>query len=128
MSSLMNFSYLWARKDTIWRPIESWYFCNYIWEAFSSLVVTGALLRKADTEVGLYMNVYHVRHHFGVICKEISILLFNWSTSSVQKYRREKVWETRNVYSNNFKETSIKQKRSEINPELTYVYIEIPHH
>lgn len=44
----------------------------------------------------------------------------------MQKYRRKKVGGTGNVYSNNFKEMPIKQKRSEINPELTYVYTEIP--
>lgn len=43
----------------------------------------------------------------------------------MQTYRREKVWKTGNVYSYNFQELLIKQKRSEINSELTYVYIEI---
>lgn len=43
----------------------------------------------------------------------------------MQTYRREKVWKTGNVYSNDFQELLIKQKRSEINSELTYVYKEI---
>lgn len=58
--------------------------------------------------------------------KETSVLLLCASTFSVQKYRREKVWEIGNVYSNNFKEMSTKRKRSKINLELTYVYTEIP--
>lgn len=44
----------------------------------------------------------------------------------MQKYEREKGWEPRNVYRNDFKEMSIKQKRSETSPELTYAYTEIP--
>lgn len=43
----------------------------------------------------------------------------------MQPYRRETVWKTGNVYSNDFQELLIKQKRSEINSELTYVYLEI---
>ena len=41
------------------------------------------------------------------------------------KYRRENVWNTGIAYSTNFQEMLIKQERSEINSELTYVYIEI---
>lgn len=43
----------------------------------------------------------------------------------MQTYRREKVWETGNVYSNDFQDLLIKKKRSGINSELTYVYMEI---
>lgn len=89
-SLLMNFRYLWAGKDTIWRSIEFWYICNYaLWETFSSLVVTDVLLLNAGT-VDLYMDVDHVRNHLGVICKETSILLFAWALSVCRNTEEKK--------------------------------------
>lgn len=91
-------------------------------KAFSSLVVTGALRLKTSTEVSLCVRGDNdVYNHLGrtlllvfgssVIYKESPKLLSYLSTFSMQTYKRETVWKTGNVYSNDFQELNKAEKK-----------------